>query len=103
MLEWLLFLWRVTLQASTSLGVRRGRTRLEPVEHLRELPFQQVEFSDLLPDSMQLLRHEGVQAGTHGQTLPIVELCRQRFERGEGEPEGARTADEQEPMDIVRE
>jgi hypothetical protein len=81
--------------------VRHGRIRLEPVEHLRQLPFEQVKFGDLLPDGVQLLRHEDVQAGTHGQTLPIVQLCRQRFECGEGEPERPRAADEQEPVDIV--
>jgi hypothetical protein len=65
--------------------VRRGRGRLEPLEHLRQLSFQQLKFSDLLLDGAQLLRHEGLQAGTHRQTLPMVELCRQRFQCGEGE------------------
>jgi hypothetical protein len=71
------------------------------VEHLRQLPFEQVEFDDLLPDGAQLPRHEGVQSRTHSQTLPTVKLCRQRFERGKGEPECPRAANEQEPMNIV--
>jgi hypothetical protein len=71
------------------------------VQHLRQLPCEQLEFGDPLLDGAQLLRHEGMQAGTHGQTLPAIKLCRQRFERGEGEPEGAGTANEQEPMHIV--
>ena len=59
---------------------------LEPVEHLRQLPLKQLEFGDLLPDSAQLLGHEGVQPGTHGQTLSTVKLSHERFEIGEGEP-----------------
>jgi hypothetical protein len=78
-----------------------GRGRLEPLEHLRQLPLEQLEVSNLLLDSVQLLRHEGVQSGTHGQTLPAVKLSRQHFELGEGEPECTRAANEQEPMDIV--
>jgi hypothetical protein len=66
--------------------VRRRRGRLEALEHLRQLTFEQLEFGDLLLDGAQLLRHEGLQAGTHRQTLPTVELCRQRFQRCEGEP-----------------
>ena len=84
--EWLLCLRGVAVQALTPVSVRCGRGRLEPVEHLRQLPLQQLEFGDLLLDGAQLLRHERVQAGTHGQTFPAVEFCRQRFERGEGEP-----------------
>lgn len=45
-----------------------------------------LEFGDLLLDDVQLLRHEGMQAGTHRQTLPAVKLCRQCFEVVEGEP-----------------
>jgi hypothetical protein len=30
--------------------VRRGRSRLEPLEHLRQLPFEQMEFGNLLLD-----------------------------------------------------
>jgi hypothetical protein len=86
MLEWLLCLRGVTLQAATPIGVQRRRSRLEPVEHLRQLPLEELEFRDLLLDSAQLLHHKGVQAGTHGQTLPAIELSRQRFELGEGEP-----------------
>jgi hypothetical protein len=71
------------------------------VEHLRQLSLEQLEFGDLLPDGVQLLRHEGVQSGTHGQTLAAVKLSRQHFELGEGEPECTRAAHEQEPMDIV--
>jgi len=56
------------------------------LEHLRQLPLKQLKFRDLLLDGAQLLCHERVQAGTHGQTLPAVELSRQRFEIGEGEP-----------------
>jgi hypothetical protein len=56
------------------------------VEHLRQLPLEQVTFGDLLLDGAQLLGHEGVQSGPHGQTLPVVKLRRQRYERGEGEP-----------------
>jgi len=56
------------------------------LEHLRQLPFEQLAFGNLLLDGMQLLRHEGMQAGTHRQTLPAVKLCRQCFEIGEGEP-----------------
>jgi hypothetical protein len=85
-LKWLLFLWGVTVQAATPVSMRRGHGRLEPLEHLRQLPLEQLKFRDLLLDGAQLLRHERVQAGTHRQTLPAVELCRQRFEIGEGEP-----------------
>jgi hypothetical protein len=56
------------------------------LEHLRQLPFEQLTFRDLLLDSAQLLRHECVQAGTHAQALPAVELSRERFKIGEGEP-----------------
>jgi hypothetical protein len=66
--------------------VLRRRGRLEPVEHLRQLPLEQLKFGDLPPDSTQLLGHEGVQPGPHGQTLPAVKLSRQRFESGKGEP-----------------
>ena len=86
MLEWLLFLQVVAVQASTPIGVMHGRDRLEPLEHLRQLPLEQLGFDDLLLDGAQLLRHECVQSGTHGQTLPVVKLRRQRFEAGEGEP-----------------
>jgi hypothetical protein len=63
-----------------------GRSRLEPLEHLRQLPFEQLEFGDLPLDSTPLLCHECVQSGTHGQTLSTVKLSRQRFEIGEREP-----------------
>ena len=52
---------------------------------MRQLPFEQLEFGDLLLDGAQLLRHERMQAGTHRQTLPAVKLRRQCFEIGEGE------------------
>jgi len=85
-LKWLVFLRDVTVQASIPVSVRRGRGRLEPLEHLHQLPLEQLEFGDLLLDGAQLLRHEGVQSGTHGETLPTVKLSRQRFEIGEREP-----------------
>jgi hypothetical protein len=66
--------------------VLRRRGGLEPVEHLRQLPLKQLEFNDLLPDSAQLLGHESVQPGAHGQALSTVKLSRERFEIGEGEP-----------------
>jgi hypothetical protein len=66
--------------------MRRGGGRLEPVKHLRQLPLEDLEFSDLLLDGAQLLRHERMEAGTHRQTRPAVELRRQHFELGEGEP-----------------
>jgi hypothetical protein len=78
-----------------------GWCRLEPLQHLGQLPFEQLKFGDLLLDSVQLLGHEGVQPGTQAQALPTVKLCRQRFEPGEGEPEGPRAANEQESMHIV--
>jgi hypothetical protein len=56
------------------------------LEHLRQLLLKHLEFGHLLLDGAQLLRHERVQAGTHRQTLPAVEFCRQGFELGEGEP-----------------
>ena len=86
MLKWLLFLWGVTVQAATPVSMRRGNARLEPLEHLRQLPLEQLKFRDLLLDSAQLLRHERVQSRTHGQTFPAVKLSRQRFEISEGEP-----------------
>ena len=86
MLEWLLCLWGVAVQASAPVGMMRGYGRLEPLEHLRQLPFEYVEVGDLLLDGAQLLRHEIVQAGTHCQTLLAVEFSRQQFEMGEGEP-----------------
>jgi hypothetical protein len=85
-LEWLLFLRGVAVQASTPISVLRRRGRLETVEHLRQLPLEQLKFGDLLPDSAQLLGHEGVQPGAHGQTLPTIKLSRQRFELGKREP-----------------
>jgi hypothetical protein len=63
----------------------RGCGRLEPLEHLRQLPLKHLELGNLLLDGMQLLRYERVQAGTHRQTFPTVKLCRQGFEIGEGE------------------
>jgi len=86
MLEWLLCLWGVAVQASAPVGMMRGYGRLEPLEHLRQLPLEQLKFRDLLLDSAQLLRHERMEAGTHGQTFPAVEFSRQHFEMGEGEP-----------------
>jgi len=59
-LKWLVFLRDVTVQASIPVSVRRGRGRLEPLEHLHQLPLEQLEFGDLLLDGAQLLRHEGV-------------------------------------------
>jgi hypothetical protein len=56
------------------------------LEYLRQLPLEELAFGDLLLDGVQLLRHKRMQAGTHGETLPAVEFCRQRFELGEGEP-----------------
>jgi hypothetical protein len=47
-LTWLLILRGIGAQASTTIRVRRGRSRLEPLEHLRQLPFEQLEFGDLL-------------------------------------------------------
>jgi hypothetical protein len=84
-LEWLLCRRVVAVQASTPVSVRRGRGRLEPVEHLRQLPLEQLEFDDLLLDGAQLLRHECMQSGTHGQTLSAVKLRCQHFELGERE------------------
>ena len=40
----------------------------------------------LTGQTTEIYVRERVQAGTHGQTLPAVELSRQRFEIGEGEP-----------------
>jgi hypothetical protein len=31
--------------------MRRGHSRLEPLEHLRQLPLEQLKFRDLLLDS----------------------------------------------------
>jgi hypothetical protein len=55
------------------------------LEHLPQLPLKHLEFSDLLLDDAQLLGHERLQAGTHGQTRPAVKLRRQRFHTGERE------------------
>jgi hypothetical protein len=57
---------------------------LEPLEHLRQLPFKQLKFRHLLTDGAQLLRHERMEAGTHRQTCPAVEFRRQGFERLSG-------------------
>jgi len=43
----ILFLWGVTVQASTPVSVIPRRGRLKPLEHLRQLPFEQLEFNDL--------------------------------------------------------
>jgi hypothetical protein len=102
-LEGVLFLRGIAVQASTPARVRRRYGCLEPLEHLRQLPFEQLEFGDLLLNGAQLLRHERMQPGLHGEALPTVQLCRQCFERGEGEPECTRAANEQEPMHIVSE
>jgi hypothetical protein len=64
------------------------------LEYLRQLPLKHLKFGNLLLDSAQLLCHQLVQAGTHRQTLPAVEFCRQCFEIGKGEPQGARPANE---------
>jgi hypothetical protein len=56
------------------------------LEHLSQLLLKHLEFGNLLLDSAQLLCHECMQAGTHRQTLPVVEFCHQGFETGEGEP-----------------
>src|SRR5437870_8253575 len=101
MLKWLLFLRSIAVQASTPISVRHWRGRLEPMEHLRQLPLKYLKFGNLLLNGAQLLRHQRLQSGTHGQTLPAVELSRQHFEIGEGEPQGACAANEQEPMHIV--
>jgi hypothetical protein len=85
-LTWLLILRGIGAQASTPIRVRRGRSRLEPLEPLRQLPFEQLEFGDLLLNGVQLLRHERVHSGTHGQTRSAVKLRRQGSEIGEGEP-----------------
>jgi hypothetical protein len=50
--------------------------RLQPLEHLRQLPLEQLEFGDMPLDSAQLLLYECVQAGTQGQTFPTVKLSR---------------------------
>jgi hypothetical protein len=84
MWEWLLCFRRIVVQALTPIRVRHGCGCLEPLEYLRQLPLKHLEFSDLLPDSMQLLRHECLQAGTHLQTRPAVKFRRQCFEIGEG-------------------
>jgi hypothetical protein len=70
----------------TAIRVRYGHGRLEPLQHLRQLPREQLKFGNLLLDGAQLLRHERVQARTHRQTLPAIEFCRQGFETGEGKP-----------------
>jgi hypothetical protein len=101
MWKWLLFLRGIAIQAPTPVSVRRRRGRLEPMEHLQQLPLEYVEFGNLLLHAVQLLRHQCLQAGTHSQTLPAVELGRQHFELGEGEPQGTRAANEQEPMHIA--
>jgi len=49
------------------------------LEHLRQLPLKHVEFGNLLLDGAQLLRHEGLQAGTHRQTCSAVQFHRQGF------------------------
>jgi len=46
-LEWLLFLWGVTVQALTPVGMMRRCSRLQPLKHLRQLPFEQLEFGNL--------------------------------------------------------
>jgi hypothetical protein len=84
--QWLLCLVDIAAQALTPVSVRRGHVRLELLQHLRQLPLKHVEFGDLLLDGVQLLRHEGVQAGTHRETLPTVELRGQRFEIGKRKP-----------------
>jgi len=50
MVQWLLGLRGGAVQASTPVSVRPGRGRLEPLEHLRQLPLEQVKFGDLLLD-----------------------------------------------------
>ena len=83
---WFLCLRGVAVQASTPVSMIHGCGRLEPLEHLHQLPFKYLEFGDLLLDGAQLLRHKRVQARTHRQTLPAVEFSCQHFEIGEGEP-----------------
>ncbi len=64
----------------------RRRGHPEPLEYLPQLPLKQLEFGDLLLDGTQLLRHGGAQLGAYAQTLPALEISRQRFESGKGEP-----------------
>jgi hypothetical protein len=47
---WLLCLRRIAAQALTPVRVRRGGGCLEPLQHLHQLPFQYVEFGNLLLD-----------------------------------------------------
>jgi len=56
------------------------------LKHLGQLPLKQLEFDNVPLDGAQLIRHERMQAGTHGQTLPAIKFRRQGFELGEGEP-----------------
>jgi len=44
---WLLCFRGITAQALTPVRVRRGRRRLEPLEYLRQLPFEQLKFGNL--------------------------------------------------------
>jgi hypothetical protein len=83
---WLLCFRSIAAQALTPIRVRRRGDRLELLKHLHQLPFEYVAFGDLLLDGTQLLRHERMQARTHRQTLPAIELIRQHFEIGKGEP-----------------
>jgi hypothetical protein len=57
---WLLCLRGVAVQASTPVGMIRGCGRLEPLEHLCQLPLEELAFGNLLLDGAQLFRHEGV-------------------------------------------
>jgi hypothetical protein len=59
---------------------------LKPLEHLRELALELLEFDDLLLHGAQLLGHEDLQSGTHGCTLLAIKLSRQHFDMGEGKP-----------------
>jgi hypothetical protein len=59
---------------------------LEPLQHLHQLPFEDVAFGNLLLDRAQLLRYKCLEAGPRCLACPALQFRRQGFEMGEREP-----------------
>lgn len=89
------------MQAPTPSSARCSRTGLEPPQHLAELLLEQLKFDDLLPYRAQLLDHDVQEPRTQRGAPLVLKLGRQYSESGEGKPQRASAANEEEPIDIA--